>query len=268
VRAANANVDFDEVERPPTPPHPLSEAPPPPHVLDELKLMRTRPTYENIPVFVGNTLGIKTVLKGLQGVVVGWHESAARVERHAKLRKWGKQPKDDQAGILLTIRPTAPSSMTSSLPVADIPIEHVYHQLYVVYESHSLTWLNVYISTGLPLTEAIYILQDKLFKVHPSGYTALSIGAQQATRAVTPPPAPSDDPRWAPDDPQTVTQVVPAMILVVSEAILSQRKHRFLSLVSLFHWILIGLFAQWTNLGCGCAYRGSVSSASMYKSSA
>ncbi|KAJ7339167.1 hypothetical protein DFH08DRAFT_964202 [Mycena albidolilacea] len=218
VRAAN--VDFDEggneVERPPTPPHPLSEAPPPHHVLNELKLMRTRPTYENIPVFVGNMLGIKTILKGLQGVVVGWHKSAARVERHAKLRKWGKQPKDDQAGILLIIRPTASLSMTSSLPVADIPIEHVYHQF-----------------TGLPLMEAIYIPQDKLLKVHPSGYTALSIGTQQAMRAVTPPPAPSNDSQWAPDDLRTVIQAVPATIPVVSEATLMDKSGMWMCLLRL-----------------------------------
>ncbi|KAJ7857949.1 hypothetical protein B0H14DRAFT_2578120 [Mycena olivaceomarginata] len=147
------------------------------HVVDELKLMRTRPTYENIPVFVGNGLGIKTILKGLQGVVVGWHERRPALSDRRNFRKQGKQPKDDQAGILLTIRPTASSSMTSSRPVVDIPIEHVYHQLTIS------------------------------SMVHPSGYTALSIGAQQATRAVTPPPAPSDDSRWAPDDPWTWTNL-------------------------------------------------------------
>jgi hypothetical protein len=122
-------------ECPPTPPNPLSEKPPAPHVLDELKLMRTRPTYENVAVFVGPGL---MKWKGLRGLVVGWHDSTARAERHAKLRKRGKEPKDDQAGILLTIRPTASMSMASSVPVADIPIEHVYHELYVVYESHTL----------------------------------------------------------------------------------------------------------------------------------
>ncbi|KAJ7703474.1 hypothetical protein B0H14DRAFT_3647361 [Mycena olivaceomarginata] len=101
------------------PPHPLSEKPPAPHVLDELRLMRTRPTYEYISVFVANMSGSKTHLKGLRGLVVGWHESAARAKRHARLRKRGKEPKDDQAGMLLTIRPTASTSMASIAAVPD-----------------------------------------------------------------------------------------------------------------------------------------------------
>jgi hypothetical protein len=116
-------------ERPPTPPHPLSDKPTAPRVLYELKLMRTRPTYENISVFVGNG---KNKSKGLRGLVVGWHESKERAERLAKLRKRGKDPKDDQAGILLTIRPAASTSVASMGTVPDIPIEQVYHELYVL----------------------------------------------------------------------------------------------------------------------------------------
>ncbi len=104
-------------------------APTPPPVFDDLKLMRTPPTYENIPVFVGNG---ENKWKGLQGEVVGWHESKERAERHAKLRKRGKDPKDDQAGILLTIRPAASTSIGSMGAVPNIPIEDVYHELYVL----------------------------------------------------------------------------------------------------------------------------------------
>src|SRR5260221_298633 len=67
--------------------------------------------------------------KGLQGVVVGSHDSAVWVTLLANLRKRGKDPRWYQDGILLTIRPTL--SMGSNLPVPNIPIEFVYHQLYV-----------------------------------------------------------------------------------------------------------------------------------------
>ena len=99
------------------------------HVDNDLTLMKTGLRYENIPVIVGNVRGsMKTTKwKGLEGVVVGYHDSDARATLLAKFRKRGKEPRWNQAGILLTIRPTL--SMDSLQTVADIPIEFIYHKL-------------------------------------------------------------------------------------------------------------------------------------------
>jgi hypothetical protein len=91
----------------------------------QLALMRTGRQYEGMEVQVMGRKPalVKSPLKGLRGVVVGDHDSEGRIKRLEKMRQSGKEPWDDQAGIVVSIKQQGKATADT------VPVEDLFHVL-------------------------------------------------------------------------------------------------------------------------------------------
>lgn len=91
----------------------------------QLALMRTGRRYEGLEVQVMGSRALKggNPLKGLRGVVVGDHDSEERVKRLEKMRHHGREPWDDQTGIVVSVMQQGKATADS------VPVERLFHLL-------------------------------------------------------------------------------------------------------------------------------------------